>query len=92
MEKVVLSGYVLVPDSELDIVMEELPIHIKNTLAEKGCLIFEVSRDDLNKNKLNVYEEFTDKTAFECHQERVRNSKWGYITRSCERNYEIRGL
>ena len=57
MEKVVLKGYVLVPEQEIGTVLE----------------------DELDKNRLNVYEEFIDSLAFSKHQERVASSKWGNL-------------
>lgn len=92
MEKVVLKGFVIVPDEDLEAVLKELPSHIENTRSEKGCLIFEVSQDEINQNKLNVYEEFVDKSAFQHHQERVANSKWGVVAKNCDRHYEISGI
>ena len=89
MGKLILKGYVLIPDAELASVIEELPTHIKNTTSEQGCLVFDVSQDKTNKNKLNVYEEFVNKLAFESHQKRVSGSKWGNATKNCERHYEI---
>ena len=41
-EKVVLSGFITVPAGEVERVLELLPEHITLTLAEPGCLIFEV--------------------------------------------------
>jgi quinol monooxygenase YgiN len=64
MEKVVLKGFVIVPDDDLEIVLSELPSHIENTISENGCLIFEVNQDRINPNKLNVYEVFLNKSAF----------------------------
>ena len=87
-----MKGYVLIPEPELESVMEELPIHITKTKAEKGCLIFDVSRDASQQNKLNVYEEFLDKASFENHQKRVSDSKWGEVTKNCDRHYEITGM
>jgi autoinducer 2-degrading protein len=89
MEKVVLKGFVIVPDDDLDVVLSELPSHIENTISENGCLIFEVNQDIINPNKLNVYEEFVNKSAFQRHQQRVANSKWGLVAKNCERHYEV---
>ncbi|WP_196140764.1 putative quinol monooxygenase [Aliikangiella sp. G2MR2-5] len=89
MKKVVLKGYVLVPESDLDAVMNELPNHIANTQSEEGCLVFSVVQDNLNKNQLNVYEEFIDDVTFNNHQKRVSSSTWGAISENCQRHYEI---
>ncbi|EPR4995117.1 putative quinol monooxygenase, partial [Vibrio navarrensis] len=39
--------------------------------------------------RFDVYEEFVDKVAFEQHQKRVKASRWGKVTVSVERHYEI---
>lgn len=89
MVKVVLKGYVLVPESELKSVLAELPLHIKLTLQESGCLMFEVKQDERIRGRLNVCEEFESMEAFQHHQDRVKKSKWGRITANVERFYDI---
>ena len=89
MSKVILKGYVIVPDSELTAVQNELTTHIELTRQETGCLIFEVSQDEENLNRFNVYEEFTDQNSFADHQDRVSKSKWGVVSANIERNYQI---
>ena len=89
MSKVILEGHILVSNSYLSAVKRELVTHIKLTKQEAGCLVFEVSQDGDNMNRFNVYEEFTDRDSFSAHQVRVRESKWGEITSSVERHYEI---
>lgn len=92
MSKVILSGYILVPDADLAVVEAELPRHIENTRQESGCLVFEVVRDEANPNRFEVYEEFTDQRAFEHHQQRVGRSRWGQVTSNVARHYQIEGL
>jgi (4S)-4-hydroxy-5-phosphonooxypentane-2,3-dione isomerase len=89
MERIILKGFVVVPDDDLDVVILAFPEHIKNTQNEIGCLVFEVTQDKSDTNKLHVYEEFIDKAAFDLHRERVRDSKWGAVSKSCERHYDI---
>jgi len=89
LSKVILKGYILVPDTDLEIVRAELIVHAKLTKEESGCLIFEVTPDIGNPNKFNVYEEFVDQIAFDKHQSRVKSSNWGKVTKQVERNYEI---
>lgn len=92
MSKVILKGYILVSDSDLPAVEVELPNHVELTRNETGCLIFEVSQDREKRNRFNVYEEFSNREAFESHQQRTRNSKWGEITANVERHYKIEGV
>ncbi len=91
MSKVILQGYIIVPDSDLDAVAAELPIHIAATRNEPGCLVFKVSASPAQIGRFDVYEEFTDAAAFEDHQKRVQASHWGEITQHVSRHYEITG-
>ncbi len=89
MKKVTLKGFVLVSEEDLFGVMAELPKHIELTLKEKGCLVFQVTQDSNNKNRLNVYEEFIDRESFDFHQARVKSSKWGEVSKNLEKHYHI---
>jgi (4S)-4-hydroxy-5-phosphonooxypentane-2,3-dione isomerase len=87
--KIVLQGYIIVPDSDIAAVKSELVNHIALTKRENGCLVFNVTKDSNNPMRFNVYEEFSDKHAFAKHQDRVRQSKWGAITVNVERHFEV---
>jgi len=89
MPKVILTGHIIVPDSDLPAVKKELITHKRLTSQEEGCLVFEVSQDEENLNKFNVYEEFIDRDSFSAHQKRVHESNWGAITVNVERHYQI---
>ncbi|MGF1712339.1 antibiotic biosynthesis monooxygenase [Vibrio kagoshimensis] len=89
MSKVVLRGFIVVPEAELSQVKGELVNHITLTRAERGCLIFNVIQSEDNPYHFSVYEEFTDKESFEAHQARVKLSRWGEVTGNVERHYEI---
>jgi quinol monooxygenase YgiN len=91
MSKVTLSGHIEVPAEDLEAVLRELPNHIFLTHQESGCLVFTVTRDTKNRHRFDVFEEFTDKTAFEKHQARVQASQWGKVTKSVERLYTVTG-
>jgi autoinducer 2-degrading protein len=54
-------------------------------------LVFTVTRDAKNLHRFDVYEEFTDKAAFEKHQARVQASQWGQKTKNVERFYTVTG-
>ncbi|MTI13858.1 putative quinol monooxygenase [Sansalvadorimonas verongulae] len=90
MSKVILEGHIIVPEADLALVMRELPVHIRNTREEDGCLVFRVSQDENLTNKFHVYEEFRDKVAFTLHQERVQSSRWGEVAANVQRYYRIR--
>lgn len=89
MSKVILQGYILVPNVDLEVVKKELVTHTKLTMEEAGCLTFNVTPDKNNPNKFNVYEEFIDQTAFDNHQSRVKSSNWGKVAKQVERHYKI---
>ncbi len=91
MSKVVLKGFIKVPQEDLATVLKELPNHIALTRKESGCVVFNVAQVEGDDHTFNVYEEFNDKASFEQHQKRVRTSKWGSITRNVQRHYEIEG-
>ncbi len=92
MAKVILQGFIVVPDSELEVVKSELIVHKRLTLEEAGCLIFTVTQDEVNPHKFTVYEEFVDQEAFDNHQSRVKSSEWGKVTKNVERNYQVRNV
>lgn len=90
--RVVLEGYILVPEVDLWIVESELAIHIETTRQEPGCEVFEVTKDDKNPFRFNVYEVFQNQAAFSAHQERVRLSRWGEVSVNVARHYRINGM
>ena len=86
---VILQGYITLPEEDVAAVMAELPMHAALTLQEEGCLCFRVTPDPFLLNRLNVYEEFADMAAFQFHQQRVRQSRWGQLTQSASREYTV---
>ena len=89
MSKVTLKGFILVPESELELVKMELVNHQRLTLEEAGCITFSVIQNSENSLRFDVYEEFVDKASFEQHQKRVKASHWGKVTVNVERHYEL---
>jgi (4S)-4-hydroxy-5-phosphonooxypentane-2,3-dione isomerase len=92
MSKIILSGYITVPDLDLAAVQEALPEHIALTRSEPGCIMFQAEADPSERGRFNVYEEFADKAAFEAHQVRVQQSVWGKASQHAQRYYQIEGL
>ena len=86
---VTLQGYIVIPDTDLASVQDVLLEHIELTQREHGCLHFTVSQDTENKNRFNVHEKFVNHAAFEAHQTRAKNSRWGHIAANVERYYQI---
>ena len=89
MRKVIMCGHVIIPADERDVFEKAIPIHIKLTLDEPGCLEFSIVEDKDNPNKFAVYEEFIDEAAFNHHQERTKNSAWHEISKNMERHYSF---
>ncbi len=89
MSKIVLSGHILVPEAEISEVRDALNLHQELTRKEIGCLIFNVEEDPDMVGKFNVYEEFVDRQAFENHQQRVKDSAWGEVSRNFQRFYTV---
>ncbi len=89
MSKVILKGFIIIPDRDLEMVKQELPVHSELTRREPGCLVFEVTPNESSPNRFEVYEEFSSKAAFDSHQVRVKSSRWGQVTSNAERHYEI---
>lgn len=77
------------PASDLCAMQEELKNHIKLTLEEPGCIIFEVTQSESDPCRFDVYEEFIDKASFEMHQERIKKSRWGKVSINAERHYKL---
>ena len=86
---VTLTGYIIVPENELEAVKSELPVHIALTRDEPGCISFDVVQSDSNPCRFDVAENFESRSAFEAHQTRVKDSHWGKVTVNVERHYEI---
>ena len=86
---VTLQGYIVIPDTDLALAQDVLLEHIELTQREHGCLHFTVSQDTENKNRFNVHEKFVNHAAFEAHQTRAKNSRWGHIAANVERYYQI---
>ena len=87
-----LTGYIRVAPNDLNNVLAELPTHVELTLAEDGCLKFEVNQDPNDRTVFYVSERFADEESFSNHQKRVRNSKWGEVSANVERHYKITGI
>jgi quinol monooxygenase YgiN len=88
--KIYLDGYLDIPPDRREDVLSALPKHVELTLAEPGCLKFEVVESTEIAGRLLVSEIFVDQAAFEAHQTRNRASDWFRITAGIERHFEVR--
>ena len=69
-------------------VSAHLPDHIALTLAEPGCLAFQVMPTD-DPLVWQVAETFADQAAFEAHQRRTATSLWARATAGLRRDYTL---
>lgn len=91
-DNVFLSGPLVCSDeTQAAIVMQHLPLHVRLTRAEQGCVSFEVRRVE-DSLVWQVEEKFRDAAAFRAHQERVAQSDWGLATAAIARRYTVKGL
>ena len=88
---IALQGYIEVPQNRLAGIRAALPEHISLTRQEPGCLIFNVTENPEISGRFDVYEEFSDRQAFEAHQKRGAKSEWAEITAGIPRHYQITG-
>jgi len=85
-EAFLLAGHIIVPDEDLEAVRRLLPDHKSATLAEPGCLRFDVFQDLKNKNKFHVFEVFKSEAAFQHHKARMAGVK---ASANIERFYTV---
>lgn len=84
-----LSGFLCCATlDEVEIVKAHLHNHVRLTKAEPGCLSFEVSQTE-NPLVWRVEEMFSDRTAFDFHQQRTRASEWFTATSMIQRDYVV---
>lgn len=91
-ESVWLSGWLDVPEHDLEKVKLALPTHIRLTHQETDCAVFRVWQDETFPQKFHVIECFTSPKAFHRHQAKMKNSEWAIISRNAVRHYDIIGL
>ena len=87
-----LNGHLNVPADRVEDIRAALQEHIRLTLAEAGCIRFDVHENPDQPGQFIVSEEFKDPAAFDAHQARVQSSDWGRISAGLERDYKITGL
>ena len=86
---IVLSGHIDVPEDRIEAVRAALPTHIALTRAEPGCLSFLIVEERCRPGRFNVSERFTDRAAFDAHQDRTKASEWALITAGIPRSYTV---
>ncbi|AVO39202.1 putative quinol monooxygenase [Pukyongiella litopenaei] len=86
---VALSGMMTCAPHEVAAVLQALPRHLRLSRAEAGCLAFEVTQSPHDPCRFLVSERFTDRAAFEAHQQRTRNSAWWRVTGHMARDFRV---
>jgi quinol monooxygenase YgiN len=89
MSTLILDGFILVPQSELELVQEALLIHTVLTQNEPGCIVFKVDQCLNDRCKFYVHEEFDSEESFHRHQSRAHASRWGEVTKGVQRHYTV---
>lgn len=84
-----LTGTLTCAQQEAGAVRDALPEHIRLTRAEPGCLSFEVT--ERAPGRFAVSEAFTDRAAFDAHQDRTRASAWWRLTGHMARDFTLAG-
>ena len=87
---VILEGFIDISPEDVDLVVQELPLHKELTKREKGCIKFEINADNVVSNRFVVYEVFDSDKSFAFHQARANSSRWGEVTKNAVRNYNIK--
>lgn len=91
MSNVRLTGRLICKNlGESQIVKKYLPKHTELSLAEPGCLLFDVSATE-DPLIWSVNELFVDTESFKAHQVRVATSEWGRMTAEISREYTVTG-
>ena len=89
---VTLDGFLrCASEDEAARVRAALPLHVRLTRAEPGCLRFDVTPTD-DPLVWTVSEEFIDPAAFKAHQARAGASDWAQATQGIARDYSIKGM
>lgn len=70
------------------LVLEHLPIHIRETVREPGCLFFDIAQTE-DPLVWAVSEGFASRAAFDAHQLRTKASPWAEATAEIRREYQI---
>lgn len=92
MTEIQLTGQLVCQDlDEAAVVVEHLARHIELTLAEPGCVSFQVNATE-DPWVWQVDELFDDAASFRAHQDRVAASEWGRATAGIQRRYTVTGL
>jgi len=86
---VTLTGRIIcATEAEAARVRAHLPEHVRLTRAEEGCLRFDVAETD-DPLVWQVDEVFTDRAAFQAHQDRTAGSIWARETEGIRRDFHI---
>lgn len=76
-------------EAERAAVLSHLPRHMRDTVAEAGCLYFDVTQDPVDTMVWHVSEAFVDRPAFRAHQTRTATSDWARATSGIKRDYKM---
>jgi len=92
LDSVWVSGFIDVPNADLNNVKRALSTHIKLSYQEPECAEFRIWQDKVNPSRFHAVERFNTPEAYYRHQARMKNSEWAHAIRNGVRHYDIIGL
>ncbi|MFZ5708194.1 MAG: putative quinol monooxygenase [Pseudomonadota bacterium] len=75
--------------AEADRASETLADHLRSTLAEDGCMSFEIHRSMADPVCFAVRAVFRDRESLAAHLARAGTSDWGKATRHAARDFRL---
>ena len=88
-KRILSSGSNTCEADDLELVRTYVPDHIRLTMAEPGCVRFSIEASDEDPCKFIVSEEFIDRSAFDAHTARTRQSAWWEKTQHIPRDITV---
>jgi len=89
---VTVKGHIVIPAEQVEALRPALLEHRRLTLAEPGCLKFEVTESPERPGHFQLSEAFVDAAAFRAHQARTAASDWARLSAGLERQFSVSGL
>ncbi|KJZ20113.1 putative quinol monooxygenase [Loktanella sp. S4079] len=82
-----LTGTIVIPMDQLEELVPLLEEHIILTRKEPGCLHFDVTQDAETPELFHVSELFIDACAFDAHQRKGAQRRWGAASADLDRDF-----
>ncbi|NDR58272.1 putative quinol monooxygenase [Aliiruegeria sabulilitoris] len=86
---ITVTGYIDVPEDRRAVVAPAFEEHMRLSLLEPGCEMFELRQDSDVPGRFHVSERYADSDALEAHKARAAASDWARISEGLPRNLEF---